>query len=204
MLRTITIANRGPSARAPPGPNPQLGYAAKVSSTTGAAGSPCLPTKKGAFSLSLPPKLMTTPDSGGGGVGGVWAGGLGSSSNGGESRRASNTGSYDSRVGSTADSRMGSNAESLYSDTDVSDTSPRQGPRYVASALAVAAPVDNEDGSSFGGGGDAWRGGGIFGGGAGGGPVVERRKTLSRSTVFAGVDEGMGCIDEEDPEQLDT
>ena len=196
MLRTITIAYRGPPARAPPGPIPQLGYAATVSSTTAAGGSPCLPTKKGAFSLSLPPKLMATPDSGGGGGGsGVSAGGLGSSSNGGESRRASITGSYDSKVGS--------NPDSLYSDTDLSDTSPRQGARYVASALAVAVPADNEDGSSFGGGGDVWRGGGIFGGSAGG-PVVERRKTLSRSTIFAGVDEGMGCIDEEDPEQLDT
>jgi len=42
-----------------------------------------------------------------------------------------------------------------------------------------------------------------FGAGDVGDRAVERRKTPSRLTLFPGVDEGMGCIEEE-PEQLDT
>lgn len=153
------------------------------------------------------------PDHNGGGGGGAWVGGGGggwagggSSSNGGESRRGSNTESRESRKGSNAD-------ESWYSDTDASESSPRPGQKFVASALAEAA--DNEDAGEaaeysndvLGWGGDFSTGGEVFGGevGAGaGGPIMEGKKALLRSTVLAGVDEGMDCIDEEDPEQLDA
>ncbi|CAM9201076.1 unnamed protein product, partial [Ectocarpus fasciculatus] len=38
--------------------------------------------------------------------------------------------------------------------------------------------------------------------GSSGGGVIERRKTLSRSALLTGKEESMGCIDEEEPEEL--
>ncbi|CAN0197903.1 unnamed protein product [Ectocarpus sp. 12 AP-2014] len=40
------------------------------------------------------------------------------------------------------------------------------------------------------------------GSGSSGGGVIERRKTVSRSALLTGKEESMGCIDEEEPEEL--
>lgn len=149
-------------------------------------------------------------DSGSGG--GLWGAG-GSSC--GESRRGS--GLWGGGGSSCGGSRRGSNNESLFatsSDTDP-ESSCRTGAKLVASA--IAGVEDDEDGMHATGGADStlnlleWgRDWGqvecdLEGVSAGdfGDPAVQRRKTSSRLTLFPGVDEGMGCIEEE-PEQLDT
>lgn len=125
--------------------------------------------------------------------------------------------------GSSGGSRRGSNNESLFttysSDTDRSESSIRAWAQVAASA--VVGVEDDDEGMHAATGADrsldflGWGRDGprgpiacdVEGDGVGAGdigePAVERRSTSSRLALFPGMDEGMGCIEEE-PEQLDT
>lgn len=193
-------------------------------SSAGATGSPGLTAAKRSTIRPVDGsgnKLINTNHDGGvgdsGGGGGLWGGG-GSSC--GESRKGS--GGWGGGWSSCGGSRRGSHNESLFansSDTDPSESSYRTGAKLVASAFAGVE--DDEDGMHAAGGGDNTLGlfewgrdcsraqgacdvevDGVSAGDVGE-PAMGRSKTSSRLTLFPGVDEGMGCIEEE-PEQLDT
>lgn len=194
-------------------------------SILGAAGSPGLSTTT---TTTVQPTFGSTnqlhnPANQDGGVGdSTGGGGLcgGGGSSGGGSRRGS--GRWGGGGSSHGESRRGSNNESLFAaslDTDPSESSFRTGAKLAASA--IGGVEDEEEGIHategversfdwFGWGSGSSRGAvacDVEGEGVGAGdigePAVERRNTSSRLSLFPGVDEGMGCIEEE-PEQLDT
>eukprot|EP00752_Nemacystus_decipiens_P001573 g1534.t1 len=197
----------------------------------GAARSSALATVKKSAAESACDRdrlVKTTTHDGGvaeaGGGGELWVDG-GSSC--GESRRESagsrrGSGALGGGRSSCGESWRGSNIESVFansSDTDPSESSFRTGAKLFTSVI-VGRDDDEDRKHATGGadrtldslewGSDCSRGqvachidGERVSADDTGEPAAHKRKTSSRLTLFAGVDEGMGCIEEE-PEQLDT